>query len=212
GFGMAFQTMPFLFQQWGPTLAALAGLFWFGLLFFAGITSSLAMGTPWMGFMKDEFNWGKIKGAVTFGLLTLLMGLPCVFFFQEGVFDEYDYWAGTVSLVIFALLETIVFSWVFGINKGWKEINEGSDITIPSIYKFIIKYVTPLMLLLVFLGSLITPLDNDWIASFNSFTTGNGWLLDNSSIIKQLTQAGLKEQISLATDAASISVLENRIF
>src|SRR5690606_18456752 len=71
---------------------------------------------------------------------------------------------------------------------------------------------TPLMLLLVFLGSLITPLDNDWIASFNSFTTGNGWLLDNSSIIKQLTQAGLKEQISLATDAASISVLENRIF
>ena len=24
---------------------------WFGLLFFAGITSSLAMGTPWMGFL-----------------------------------------------------------------------------------------------------------------------------------------------------------------
>jgi len=110
GFGMAFQTMPFLFQQWGPSLAAIAGLFWFGLLFFAGITSSLAMGTPWMGFMKDEFNWNKVQGALTFGLITLLMGLPCVIFFQEGVFDEYDYWAGTVSLVIFALLETIVFS------------------------------------------------------------------------------------------------------
>ena len=212
GFGMAFQTMPFLFQQWGPTLAALAGLFWFGLLFFAGITSSLAMGTPWMGFMKDEFNWGKAKGAVTFGLLTLLMGLPCVFFFQEGVFDEYDYWAGTVSLVIFALLETVVFSWIFGINKGWREINEGSDISIPSIYKFIIKYVTPLMLLLVFIGSLITPLDNDWLGSINSLFAGQGWPLDNSSIIKQLTQSGLKEQIQMATDAASIAALEDRIF
>lgn len=212
GFGMAFQTMPFLFQQWGPTLAALAGLFWFGLLFFAGITSSLAMGTPWMGFMKDEFNWGKAKGAFTFGLLTLLMGLPCVFFFQQGVFDEYDYWAGTVSLVIFALLETIVFSWIFGINKGWREINEGSDITVPSVYKFIIKYITPAMLLLVFLGSLFTPLGNDWLGSINSLLAGEGWPLDNSSIIKQLTQSGLKEQIRLATDAASIAALEDKIF
>ncbi|HLW20090.1 MAG TPA: hypothetical protein VKX33_07195 [Cyclobacteriaceae bacterium] len=212
GFGMAFQTMPFLFQQWGPVLAALAGVFWFGLLFFAGITSSLAMGTPWMGFMKDEFSWGKAKGALSFGLLTLLMGLPTVIFFQEGVFDEYDYWAGTVSLVVFALLETIVFSWIFGINKGWREINEGSDIKIPSIYKFIIKYVTPLMLLMVFLGSLLTPLDNDWTSSFNSLFAGNGWTLDNSSIVKQLTQAGLKEQIAATTDTAAVDTLERKMF
>src|SRR5690554_3663443 len=212
GFGMAFQTMPYLFQQWGPILVALAGIFWFGLLFFSGITSSLAMGTPWMGFMKDEFNWGKAKGAITFGLLTLLMGLPTVIFFQEGVFDEYDYWAGTVSLVIFALLETIVFSWVFGINKGWKEINEGSDIKIPSIYKFIIKYVTPMMLLLVFLGSLLTPLDNDWASNIGNLFTGNGWSLDNSSIIKQLTQAGLKEQIAATTDTVTVASLERKMF
>ena len=123
GFGMAFQSMPFLFSQWGSVLAALAGIFWFGLLFFAGITSSLAMGTPWMGFMRDEFGWGRIKGALSFGFLTLCLGLPCVIFYQYGFFDQYDYWAGTVSLVIFALAETILFAWVFGIDKGWKEIN-----------------------------------------------------------------------------------------
>jgi hypothetical protein len=33
-------------------------------------------------------------------------------FFKEGVFDEYD-WAGTVSLVVFAMFETILFSWIF---------------------------------------------------------------------------------------------------
>ena len=60
GFGMAFQTMPYLFQQWGEVLSVVAGVMWFGLLFFAGITSSLAMGTPWMGFMRDEFGWGCI--------------------------------------------------------------------------------------------------------------------------------------------------------
>ena len=93
GFGMAFQTMPYLFSNWGPVLSIVAGFMWFGLLFFAGITSSLAMGTPWMGFMRDEFNWTSKQGAWSFGALVLVMGLPTVLFFQYGVFDEYDYWA-----------------------------------------------------------------------------------------------------------------------
>ncbi|MCS6934697.1 MAG: sodium-dependent transporter [Chitinophagales bacterium] len=154
GLGLGFKTLPYLFQQWGPVLAALAGVMWFGLLFFAGITSSLAMGTPWMGFMQDEFDWSREKGAWTFGVLVLLLGLPCVIFFNEGVFDEFDYWAGTVSLVILALAEVVLFAWVFGIEKGWREINEGADIRIPSAYKYIIKYITPLLLGAVFIGSL----------------------------------------------------------
>ncbi|MDR6968680.1 SNF family Na+-dependent transporter [Flavobacterium arsenatis] len=212
GFGMAFQTMPYLFQQWGPVLAALAGLFWFGLLFFAGITSSLAMGTPWMGFMRDEFNWGRNKGAWSFGLLILVMGLPTVLFFKQGVFDEYDYWAGTVSLVVFAMLETILFSWIFGMKKGWAEITSGADIKVPSIYKFIIKFVTPIMLIIIFLGSLFKPLNNDWSGNFSSFFSGNGWKLDNGSIIKTITHAGIREKISLATDPAVIGQLEENIF
>ena len=206
GFGMAFQTMPYLFEQWGPALSVIAGVMWFGLLFFAGITSSLAMGTPWMGFMRDEFKWDQNKGAWSFGLITLLMGLPTVIFYQQGVFDEYDYWAGTVSLVVFALAETILFAWIFGMNKGWKEINQGGDIKIPTIYRFIIKWVTPVLLLFVFIGSLVTPLNNDWIGAMQ-----NGWILDNSSIIKQLTNAGLKEQIAAATDPAIIKTLEEKL-
>ncbi|MBT6234812.1 MAG: sodium-dependent transporter [Bacteroidetes bacterium] len=160
GFGMAFQTMPYLFQQWGPALAMGAGVMWFGLLFFAGITSSLAMGTPWMGFMRDEFGWGRNKGAWSFGLLALILGLPTVFFFKQGVFDDYDYWAGTVSLVAFAFFEVILFSWIFGINKGWDELNRGSDIKIPLFFKFVMKYVTPVLLGFVFFSSLPDIYDN----------------------------------------------------
>ncbi|MBL0052403.1 MAG: hypothetical protein IPP29_13285 [Bacteroidetes bacterium] len=48
-----------MFQQWGSIMSVAAGLMWFGLLFFAGITSSLAMGTPCMGFMQDEYGWSR---------------------------------------------------------------------------------------------------------------------------------------------------------
>jgi NSS family neurotransmitter:Na+ symporter len=212
GFGMAFQTMPYLFNNWGPILATMAGVMWFGLLFFAGITSSLAMGTPWMGFMRDEFKWTQKQGAWSFGAIVLVLGLPTVLFFQQGVFDEYDYWAGTVSLVVFALVESILFAWVFGMDQGWKEINSGGDIKVPSIYRFIIKFITPVLLLFVFLGSLVTPLGNDWLAAKASLLSGNGWPLDNASLIKQVTNAGLKEQIAAATDPAILATLNEKLF
>lgn len=211
GFGMAFQTMPFLFENWGPFLATLAGVFWFGLLFFAGITSSLAMGTPWMGFMEDEFRWGRKKSAWSFGLIVLVLGLPTVFLFNYGVFDEYDYWAGTVSLVIFALAESILFAWVFGIDKGWKELTTGADMKVPDFYKFVIKYITPVFLLCVFIGSVFSPLNGDWTGALSSLMNGQGWALDNGSIIRQLFNSGLREQIAAATDPLQKATLEERL-
>ncbi|MBI3134605.1 MAG: sodium-dependent transporter [Bacteroidetes bacterium] len=153
GLGLGFMTMPYLFEQWGPVMAIIAGVFWFGLLFFAGITSSLAMGTPVMGFLEDEYGWRRKPAAWAFGGIVFLLGLPTVLFFNEGVFDEYDYWAGTVSLVVFALLEIILFAWVFGMDKGWREITDGADIKVPTIFKFFIKWITPVLLGYVFVMS-----------------------------------------------------------
>lgn len=186
GLGLGFRTMPFLFQNWGPVIAVLAGVSFFGLLFFAGITSSLAMGTPYLSFLRDEFKWTRSQAAWFFGASVLVLGLPTVLFFQQGVLDEYDYWAGSVCLVLFALIETILFSWVFGLKKGWKELHAGSDIKIPLIYKFIIKWVTPLMLLAVFLGSLVRPVNDDW-----SKISLTGWELHHESIIGQILQNGI---------------------
>lgn len=146
GLGLGFKTLPYLFEQWGGILGVFAGIAWFGLLFFAGITSSLAMGTPVMGFLKDEFGWKEKNAAWMFGTIVFILGLPTVLFFNNGVFDEYDYWAGTVSLVIFAFIEIILFAWIFGMDRGWKEITMGADIKVPIIFKYIIKYLTPLLL------------------------------------------------------------------
>lgn len=210
GFGMAFQTMPFLFQQWGAVFGVIAGVCWFGLLFFSGITSSLAMGTPWMGFMQDEFGWGKNKGAISFGAIALIMGLPTVLFFQYGYFDEYDYWAGTVSLVVFALLEIILFAWVFGMNKGWEEITRGADIRIPVIYRYIIKYITPVLLLMVFIGALFTPKGNEWASALAGVWENNGWALDNSSLISKITLEDLKAELALNPN--KVEFIENKMF
>ncbi len=188
GFMMAFKTMPFLFNQWGAVLATLSGVAWFGLLFFAGITSSLAMGTPFMGFVEDEFGWSRIRSSIILGVIILVLALPTIFFFEMGVFSEYDYWTGTVSLVIFASAEIILFSWVFGMDKGWKEITRGSDIRVPDFYKFIIKWVTPVFILTILITSLFKPLHgevSDWQLAFHQLFTHGSWPWANDSIIAQ---------------------------
>lgn len=186
GLGLGFKTLPYLFNQWGTVMAIIAGVFWFGLLFFAGITSSLAMGTPVMGFLEDEFGWKRKNAAWMFGFATLILGLPTVLFFNYGVFDEYDYWAGTVSLVVFALLEIILFAWVFGMDKGWREITDGSDIKVPPAFKFIIKFITPVFLAYVFISSL-------------------------PGIWSQIQNEALYEKIAATTDPAVIEELNTTI-
>lgn len=151
GLGIGFAVLPFLFNDWG-TFGIIAGVMWFGLLFFAGITSSLAMGTPVMGFLEDNFNWKRVPSALAFGGVVFILGIPCVL--SQDAFGEFDYWAGTISLVVFALVEIILFAWVFGMDKGWREITSGADIKVPSIFKFIIKFVSPAFLLIVFIGGL----------------------------------------------------------
>jgi NSS family neurotransmitter:Na+ symporter len=67
--------------------------------------------------------------------------------------------------------------------------------------------IPPVLLILVFLGSVFTPKNNDWVAAFS----GN-WVLDNSSLIKQMTNAGLREQIALSTDPVLTAQLEEKLW
>ncbi|MDX9880618.1 MAG: sodium-dependent transporter [Prolixibacteraceae bacterium] len=212
GLAIGFKVLPYLLNQWAPFIATMAGIMWFSLLFFAGITSSLAMGKPCVSFMEDEFKWSEKKSAIGFGILILILGMPTVLFFNYGVFDQYDYWTGTVSLFIFSLFEIILFSWVFGVKKGWQELNRGGDITIPKIYMYVLRYITPVLLIMVFTGALVNPAGNNWAEAFRSLFSGEGWPFDNGSIIKMISNASLKEKLAMATDEKNRTFLERSIF
>src|SRR5690606_37923516 len=122
---------------------------WFGLLFFAGITSSVAMATPIMAFFREEFGWWRERAAWGLGAVVFALGLLHMLWLEYGFLDEWDYWAGTFGLVLFAVVEVILFVWVYGPENAWRSIHEGADIRIPRIFKGIITVVTPLYLLFI---------------------------------------------------------------
>jgi SNF family Na+-dependent transporter len=190
-YSLAFKTLPALFNNWG-WFAPVAGALWFGLLFFAGITSSLAMGQPVMAFAEDEFKVRRTHAAVIFGLSTFVLGFVCVWLYPGGALDEYDFWIGTFSLVLFALLEAFIFAYIFGMDRGWEEITRGADMVVPRLFRYVIKYVTPVFLLVVFVGALIKPA-GDWMQAFESLFNGGGWPFADDSVIGKVLHVGETE-------------------
>ena len=146
-YNLGFVSMPMIFQQ--IPFGELIGFMWFFLLFFAGITSAVAMAQPLISFLKEQFDFSHQKATRIVGLLIFIAVQFVVFFYNHGFLDEMDYWAGTFGLTFVALLEAIVFGWIFGIDKGWKELTNGADIKVPIFFKFVIKYVTPVYLLFI---------------------------------------------------------------
>jgi SNF family Na+-dependent transporter len=146
-FNLGFQALPVIFQK--IPLGQIFGGMWFLLLFIAGITSSVALTQPAIAFLQDEFKWKKEKAViVTFAVLTSMSSL-LIAFFKFGFLDELDFWAGTFGLVVFAAMEIILFSWVFGIKKGGEDMHKGADLKVPRVFKFIITYITPVYLLVL---------------------------------------------------------------
>jgi len=152
-FDLGFASMPLVFEK--IPFGEYFGFMWFLLLFFAGITSSVAMGQQVMAFLEDEFGMSRKKSTLVLGVGVFIAIQFVVFFLKNGYLDEMDYWAGTFGLVVFALAESIIFMWIFGAEKAWFEINEGADIKIPRFFFYVMKYVTPLMLLIVMVWWLV---------------------------------------------------------
>ncbi|MFH1847232.1 MAG: sodium-dependent transporter [Candidatus Omnitrophota bacterium] len=146
-FNLGFVTMPLIINR--MLFPEIIGFLWFGLLFLAGVTSSVSLAQPAIAFLEDEFNLSRKRAVAIFGAVTFVACNAAIFFLGKGVVDELDFWGGTFCLVLFATVEVILFAWVFGIEKAWEEVHHGADMRIPGIYKYIMKYVTPAFLLFV---------------------------------------------------------------
>lgn len=146
-YNLGFVTMPqiFGFMHFGALLAFI----WFVMLFFAGTTSSVAMLQPAVAFLDEEFGLGRRKATLISLVFCFIACQGVIFGISHGVMEELDFWGGTVSLVLLGTIEAVIFGWIFGIDRAWRETHHGADIEIPPIFKFVIKYITPTFLLII---------------------------------------------------------------
>ena len=144
GMAVVFQGLP------GPEIwGQIFGFLWFFLLFVGGITSCVALATPSMAFLQEEFEFTRRKAAYGIMALAFSLGLAHVVFYQNGFMNEWDYWAGTFGLVALATIEMVLFVKYFGLDRGWEWMHRGADLRVPEVYRPVMKYITPLFLLVL---------------------------------------------------------------
>lgn len=148
-FDLGFKVLPLVFASmpWGQFF----GFLFFFLLFLAAVTSSLSMLQPGIAFLEEAMNIGRKQSVAILGIITLL-GSTFVVYFSAGAkaLDTIDFWAGTFLIFILATIEIIVFSWVVGLKRGLQWAHEGAAIRIPSIFAFIMRWISPVFLLVIF--------------------------------------------------------------
>lgn len=168
-FGLGFVTLPVVFAHmgaWGNVIGAL----WFFMLFLAAITSSLSMYQPSLAFFQESLGITRRKATTLMVSICLVGSFMVIWFSTGGIFwSTIDNWVGTFLIFILAAVQIIAFSWVFGVGRGVEEAHQGAHIHIPRFYRFIMKYVAPLYLIVVFaafcrsnLGDWVRAVAADW--------------------------------------------------
>ncbi len=148
-FGMGFVALPNVFNQ--MFAGRLFGFLFFFLLFLAAVTSSLSMLQPAIALLEEGLGLGRKASVSMLGFITA-MGAAFVVFFSKNLLalDTIDFWVGTFCIYVLATFQVILFAWILGVERGFRELNRGAEIRIPNFVKFVIKYVSPVYLLTIF--------------------------------------------------------------
>ena len=65
---------------------------------------------------------------------------------------HHGFWVGTFAIFVLATVQIICFGWIWGIKNGAAELDQGALIKIPRLFLFVMKWVTPVYLLVVLGG------------------------------------------------------------
>jgi neurotransmitter:Na+ symporter, NSS family len=148
-FNLGFKTLPMVFES--MPLGYAVGFLFFLLLFLAAITSSISMLQPAIALLEEGLGVGR-RTSVTFLAFITGVGTLFVVYFSKGgaALDTFDFWVGSFCIFLMAIIQTIVFGWVLGVDRGFEEIDRGAAIRVPRVVGFVLKYISPVYLLVVF--------------------------------------------------------------
>jgi SNF family Na+-dependent transporter len=149
-FKLGFITLPLVFEY--MPLGNLFGFLWFFLLFLAAITSSISMLQPCIAFFEEGLGTSRRTAVILLGFITLLGSFFVIYFSRDLVaLDTFDFWIGTFCIYLLATSIVLIFGWSLGLEKGMAEIEMGSFLKLPKFVGFIIKYISPAYLIIIFI-------------------------------------------------------------
>jgi NSS family neurotransmitter:Na+ symporter len=162
GPGLIFQTLPIAF-------GSMPGGQWFGtvfflLLVFAAWSSSISIAEPAVAWLVESRKWRRSVAAILVGGLAWLLGIGSVLSFNHWSGEEYqlfgktlfdlkDFLASNIMLPLGGLLIALFVAYGAGRRMALEELAISRQHLFDAWW-FVIRYVSPLGIAIVFLNSI----------------------------------------------------------
>ena len=148
-FGLGFNVLPQVFAAMPG--GQVFGVLFFLLLFIAAVTSALSQVQPAVSFVEEYWNLRRGQSIALVAGLLLVGGFIIVWYTQDMLaLDSIDFWVGSLILYVTTGLNLIFFNQIWGTENGMKELSDGSSIRIPRAAAFIIRWITPAIMVVIF--------------------------------------------------------------
>ena len=167
GPSLIFITLPNVFQQaFGsvPFLAMVFSLMFYVLLALAALTSTISLHEVVTAFLHEKFELTRSRAAllvtsfcvITGVLSSLSLGVWDAKFFSLGFFDLLDFVTAKLMLPLSGFLVCLFVGWYLKRSVSYNELtNYGlQKATYLPVYMFIIKYLAPVAIALIFVNEL----------------------------------------------------------
>ena len=168
---LMFIALPKVFGEMGTVIGTAVGILFFMTVAFAALTSSVSIMEAIVSCAMDKFGWSRKKSVIACFTLAAAMGVVVclgynVFFFKiilpntpagknAQILDVLDYISNYVLMPVVSIATCVYIGWILKPKIIIEEVTRnGEKFGREKLYVIMVKYVTPVLLMLLLLQAL----------------------------------------------------------
>ena len=158
---LVFVTLPNIFNE--MVGGRIWGILFFVFMFFAVMSTLIAVFENIIAFWMDLFKWSRKKSTIINSIVIIILSLPCALGFNllssikplgpnTNILDLEDFIVSNnilpIGCLIYVIFCTTRYGW--GYDNFIEEANQGKGIKLPKNLKWYFKFVIPSLILFIF--------------------------------------------------------------
>lgn len=161
GPSLMFITIPKVLDSMGFGTAM--GILFFVLVFFAALTSAIALTESAVATFEDEMKWSRSRATMVAGVIIIALGTlsslgygPLAFIRIIGMpfLDFFDFLTNSVMMPIAALTTCLLVVRIIGTERIAEEVEkDGAPFKRKKIFNFMIRYLCPIFVVIILISS-----------------------------------------------------------
>ena len=154
GTGLIFIVFPMVFNIMGPIGRVIAPLLFLAILF-AGITSALGFLEPMLNSFTVKFNMSRKRAATILSVVGCIFSLLLTTGISSYLVGIIDSFVNEFGILLLISVQCIIFAWFYGLDNFTPILNQHGRLKVGRLWIFIIKYLLPVFLILIWIIGII---------------------------------------------------------